>query len=254
MKHAQFSAWLLFASLICVPQAVLAVDLTPLKVPIIQGGDLIGVLGRLVDFVLLWGGIVAFFYALWGGYQYLASGGDNTGADKGKKTLTNAIIGIIIIAISYVTVNYLVTTIGSGFKGVPNAGTTVTEQAPKADTNTTSGNQSGQSSTGQTINFPASGATITLPGDGATIVLPDSGTTVSIPQSTGTALSIPGPGGSITLPGTGTDVVLPLPRNTTVSSTTASTLYKSCTQQGAQSNAGYGHWANLCYYLIYGDR
>lgn len=61
-------------------------------------------------------GVVALGFVILGGYQYLTSGANEELASKGKKTLTNAIIGLIIIILSYiiitVTVNALYGNIG----------------------------------------------------------------------------------------------------------------------------------------------
>ncbi len=89
-----------------------APDLSKLGVTLISGQtDFLKILGSLVDKALILAGILAFLYVLYGGFMYLTSGGDATGANKGKTAITNAIIGIIIIALSYAIVNYVVNTL-----------------------------------------------------------------------------------------------------------------------------------------------
>jgi len=51
-------------------------------------------------------GVVAVFYLIWGGYTYITSGGGET-AENAKKTITNAIIGLIIIIIAFALVNFV---------------------------------------------------------------------------------------------------------------------------------------------------
>jgi hypothetical protein len=46
-------------------------------------------------------GILAILFIVIGGYQYITSGGSDEQAEIGKKTLTNAIIGLIIVILSY---------------------------------------------------------------------------------------------------------------------------------------------------------
>lgn len=76
------------------------------------GKDLIGTILNLVNIVLIFAGLVAFFYLIWGGFQYITSGGDSTKAEKGRGAIVNAIIGIIIIAFSYLIINYVITAVG----------------------------------------------------------------------------------------------------------------------------------------------
>jgi hypothetical protein len=92
-----------------------AVDLNTLKVPIIERGDLLGILANILNVVLLWGGIIAFFYAIYGGFLYMTSGGDPAGAEKGRKTIINAVIGIILIFLSYIIITYVINLAEKGF-------------------------------------------------------------------------------------------------------------------------------------------
>ncbi len=59
----------------------------------------------LIRTIILWllffSMIFAVIYAIWGGYQYITSGGDAEKATAGRNSLVNAVIGIIIIAASY---------------------------------------------------------------------------------------------------------------------------------------------------------
>jgi hypothetical protein len=61
---------------------------------------------------LLWGlkqalvfaGVVAVVFIVLGGYQYLTSGGNEEAAEKGRKTLVNSVIGLVVIIMSFVIV------------------------------------------------------------------------------------------------------------------------------------------------------
>lgn len=48
---------------------------------------------------------VAVLFLIIGGFWYITSAGNEEQSDKGRKTILNAIIGIIIIVLSYVIVN-----------------------------------------------------------------------------------------------------------------------------------------------------
>lgn len=66
----------------------------------------------ILDFVirvlLIIGGIAAFFFVFYGGIKYITSGPNSTGAEEGKRMITGALIGIVIIALAYVLVLYIV--------------------------------------------------------------------------------------------------------------------------------------------------
>jgi len=46
-------------------------------------------------------GLLLFAYLIWGGFQYLTSGGDPKAMEQAKGKVTNAIIGFIIIFVAY---------------------------------------------------------------------------------------------------------------------------------------------------------
>ena len=49
-------------------------------------------------------GLVAVLFIIIGGFQYITSRGNEEQAETGKKTLTNAIIGLVIVICAYVIV------------------------------------------------------------------------------------------------------------------------------------------------------
>jgi len=48
---------------------------------------------------------VAVIYLIYGGFRYITSGGNEESAEKGRGSVVNALIGIVIIVLSYVIVN-----------------------------------------------------------------------------------------------------------------------------------------------------
>jgi len=68
---------------------------------------------RVVNILLTFGGVIAVVFVIIGGYQYLVSGGNEETAEKGKKTLINAIIGIVVIVLAYAIINVIVNLVGS---------------------------------------------------------------------------------------------------------------------------------------------
>lgn len=73
-----------------------------------RGDDLFTALMGILNFALLVGGIVAFFFVLFGGFVYLTAGGDAAKAGQGRTIIVNAIIGIIIIFLSLALVRFVV--------------------------------------------------------------------------------------------------------------------------------------------------
>jgi len=49
-------------------------------------------------------GIVAVLFIIVGGFQYITSGANEEWAETGKKTLRNAVIGLVVIILSYIIV------------------------------------------------------------------------------------------------------------------------------------------------------
>jgi len=54
-----------------------------------------------IDYVLIFVGGVLMLMIIWGGVQYITSGGDPEKTSKAKKTLMWAILAVILIVISY---------------------------------------------------------------------------------------------------------------------------------------------------------
>ncbi len=75
-------------------------------------GDLSTLIANVIRLALLFAGAIAVLFIIIGGYQYVTSAGNEESAEKGKKTLINAIIGIVIIVLSYVIVNVIARQVG----------------------------------------------------------------------------------------------------------------------------------------------
>ncbi len=70
-------------------------------------------LRTIINFPLYFLGLIAMSVLIYSGYQYVISFGEEDKVDKAKKAITYAIIGIIIILLSYAVVNTLLLA-GSG--------------------------------------------------------------------------------------------------------------------------------------------
>ena len=64
--------------------------------------DLGNILQKLLGYALGLAGIVLFILLIVGGFQFITSGGDPKAAEGAKKTITSAIIGLIVILVSFI--------------------------------------------------------------------------------------------------------------------------------------------------------
>lgn len=65
------------------------------------------IIATAVNLVLAVAGVVFFFMLIIGGFRYLTAGGDEKVAQEARKTLTNAMIGLIIIVASFLVAQLL---------------------------------------------------------------------------------------------------------------------------------------------------
>jgi len=71
-------------------------------------------IANIIQLLLLFAGIIAVVFIIIGGYQYITSAGNAETAEKGRNTMVNAIIGIVVIILSYVIINVIVSLVGNG--------------------------------------------------------------------------------------------------------------------------------------------
>lgn len=77
------------------------------------GNDLIGAIQNIINFLLVLAAIVAAIYLIYGGVKYIISAGDETKAGEAKNTILYALIGLIVIGLAVVVVNFVLTAISS---------------------------------------------------------------------------------------------------------------------------------------------
>lgn len=89
-------------------------------------GDFIS---QIVPYIFYFAGGALLIYFLIGGFNLMLAGGDPKKMESGKKTITNAIIGFVVIFVAY----WIVQLIGAifGIEGIKNAfGVPVTSAPP----------------------------------------------------------------------------------------------------------------------------
>jgi hypothetical protein len=69
--------------------------------------DLEGVFGNIVGVALGLAGIALFIMLLVGGFRYITAGGDPKGVEGARKTLTYAVSGIVLIALSFLILRFI---------------------------------------------------------------------------------------------------------------------------------------------------
>jgi hypothetical protein len=77
---------------------------------------------RILTVALGFAGVAVFIMFLIGGFKYLTSGGDPKGVEEAQKTITYAVGGLILIALSY-----LILVLISSFTGVSLTTFTITK-------------------------------------------------------------------------------------------------------------------------------
>lgn len=65
----------------------------------------INVIAQIINWALYLSGAIAVIFVIIGGYRYLTAGGNEETATKGRKSVVNALIGLVIIILAYVIVN-----------------------------------------------------------------------------------------------------------------------------------------------------
>lgn len=76
----------------------------------------------ITNLALSFAGVIAVVFIIVGGYMYLTSAGNEEAAEKGRKVLTNAIIGLIIIILSAAIIRIVVNTLDSSSGGAGGGG------------------------------------------------------------------------------------------------------------------------------------
>ena len=70
-------------------------------------GDLASLIANIIRIMLALSGTVALIYLIYGGYQYVTSGGNAEQAVIARQTILNAIIGLIVIFASYAIISFV---------------------------------------------------------------------------------------------------------------------------------------------------
>ena len=70
--------------------------------------ELPDIIGGLIGSVIAILGAVLFIYLLWGGYKYMTAAGEREKVQEAKDTIKNAVIGIVIVALSFALSTFII--------------------------------------------------------------------------------------------------------------------------------------------------
>lgn len=72
------------------------------------------IVNKLIAFIFPLSGILLFFFLVWGGYDFLLSGGNPEKIKSGQAKMTSAVIGFILLTASYLIVRLIAMIFGLG--------------------------------------------------------------------------------------------------------------------------------------------
>lgn len=83
---------------------------------IVEGAPTLICIPQLIQVIINWAivvaGIVALFLVIYAGIKFINSGGDPKSVDAAKKALTYALIGFIVVLLSFFIINFIATFTG----------------------------------------------------------------------------------------------------------------------------------------------
>jgi hypothetical protein len=77
-------------------------------------GSLRQIVLNIVNFILIFLGLIAVIMIIYGGITYVTSAGNNEAIEKAKKIIMYAIIGIVVVLVSFALVNTILGGAGVG--------------------------------------------------------------------------------------------------------------------------------------------
>jgi hypothetical protein len=81
--------------------------LAPFSVLCFQSGSIGGIIGAAITFIFIVAVVIALFYLLFGAVRWIFSGGDKAAIDAARGTIVAAIVGLIILFLTFLLINVL---------------------------------------------------------------------------------------------------------------------------------------------------
>lgn len=111
----------------------------------VVGSDSSGLLTHIINLLLALLGVVAVLFIIIGGYKMVVSNGDEKAFESGRKTVTYAIIGLVVAVLAFTIITVIGNTIGSGSS---NPGSSTTTNSNTSTPNATGNNSTTNPTTG----------------------------------------------------------------------------------------------------------
>ena len=102
------------AAISLLPASVFAEGSLPQVTPVQPSGDMsiANLLSTIIYWILGLSGGIAVLFLILGGLQYITSSGNKDKAEQAKQTILYAVIGLIVIALSFVIVAFVSQNVG----------------------------------------------------------------------------------------------------------------------------------------------
>lgn len=71
-------------------------------------------INRALNFVMVLGALLVFMYLIWGGIEWITSGGDKGKTESARNKITSAVIGLIVLAASWAILGLVLRFLGAG--------------------------------------------------------------------------------------------------------------------------------------------
>ncbi len=114
MKAINFLVSALVLGLLAAPAVTWAAGFNTVLSPFagVQGGsDIVGAIRNIVNALLILIAIIAVIVVIIGGVRYITSSGDDDAAASAKNTIIYALIGLVVIGLSIVIVNFILSAV-----------------------------------------------------------------------------------------------------------------------------------------------
>jgi hypothetical protein len=86
----------------------------PISAPSGEEINVAWIINKLIAFIFPLSGILLFFFLVWGGYNFLLSGGNPEKIKSGQAKMTAAIIGFVLLMVSYLLARLVAMIFGLG--------------------------------------------------------------------------------------------------------------------------------------------
>lgn len=130
-KTKKFIPFVLPALSIIAPASVFAQQLVPTGTEGFAGFPNVGivdVMRNIIRFILIVAFIIAFIMLIVGGIRWMMAGGDEKAVEKARGTITSALIGMVVVLVSFALIKLVetffgITIISTGNIQIPSVGT-----------------------------------------------------------------------------------------------------------------------------------